>query len=595
MKKAFILAIASLVVVTTAFAADFSPTPMVLSAPPAINYAFDGTALSIPVSVSGTNGSMNLLVFSKGRETQLDPIVNGFLGWHFVNKIDTCLYVSPDVDAAVGSNTIVWDGKDADGGVVPEGDYTYYIYAFDNKNVKICCTRQIGFGWNENSVIQSVDDDGNPLNNPIIWTGGPSVSGGEERVERKHFKWTIGSDPDDYALRDSTYVMAYADKMSIALDPADHTKFFKATQTPAAAMEIGKYEWVPSGESALQTDWADGGISTFSLPSFCAELHNSLAIVNDVIFVFNQNFFDSTSPTELVYIDMEDGTEITRVDVSLWWTNPDEGELGGQCVGGPHDLCVGPNGTLSISAHTTCVNHMIDPFSIDGEPGGDIEDLTLWVNLNGDYTGDHNFEETAALPWVCNDFNVGPYKYNSAVDANGFTIFPSYDMGAVSYGLYAPDGTGMGYKAFAGETAGYKWGDYYVDYGSMYDGLYSDNSSQLEDTAGWWYTGHDSVTGIITSGVGVADDAPAAFSVAQNAPNPFNPTTTISFNLAEAGTVSIDVFNIAGQKIDTIANEFMDAGSHSVVWDATDFSAGVYFYTVTSSDFSKTMKMTLVK
>ena len=97
------------------------------------------------------------------------------------------------------------------------------------------------------------------------------------------------------------------------------------------------------------------------------------------------------------------------------------------------------------------------------------------------------------------------------------------------------------------------------------------------------------------SDVAVDDDAPAAFAVDQNYPNPFNPTTTISFTNVEASNVSIDVFNVAGQKVDTIANEFKSAGSHSVTWDASGFSAGVYFYTVKTGDFSKTMKMTLLK
>ncbi len=108
----------------------------------------------------------------------------------------------------------------------------------------------------------------------------------------------------------------------------------------------------------------------------------------------------------------------------------------------------------------------------------------------------------------------------------------------------------------------------------------------------------DSDGGIITSdpdGVAVEDDAPAAFSVAQNSPNPFNPTTTINFTLAHDSQVSIDVYNIAGQKVDTLANDFMTSGSHSVVWDASGFAAGVYFYTATTGDFSKTMKMTLLK
>jgi hypothetical protein len=395
---------------------------------------------------------------------------------------------------------------------------------------------------------------------------------------------------------ETTSVLAWADKIGIVQDPYDHSMWFKATQTPAAVMQIAKYKWVPNAASELQTDWGDAGYATFSLPSYCAELHNSLALINETIFAINQNFFDNTSPTEIVYLDMFDGSEITRVDVSRWWINMDEADVGGQGIGGPHDFTVGPNGTLSVSAHTTCVNQMMDPFRL-GEAGGEIEDLTLWVNLNGDYTGDHNFEETALLPWVCNDYNVGPYKYNTGVDAHGFTNFPCYDMGAVTYGLYAPDGTGMGYKALAGETATIKYGDYFIQYGSAFDGFYCDDAPRgdFEGAPGWWYTGHDSITGVITSGVGVEDDAPSGFSVAQNIPNPFNPTTTISFSLAEAGTVTIDVFNIAGQKVDTIMNEFMDTGSHSVVWDASDFSAGVYFYTVKSGDFSRTMKMTLLR
>ncbi|MFC1574049.1 T9SS type A sorting domain-containing protein, partial [Candidatus Latescibacterota bacterium] len=95
--------------------------------------------------------------------------------------------------------------------------------------------------------------------------------------------------------------------------------------------------------------------------------------------------------------------------------------------------------------------------------------------------------------------------------------------------------------------------------------------------------------------VDVSEDSPAAFAVDQNSPNPFNPTTSISFKLTEAGNVSVEVFNVAGQKIDTVANEFMSSGSHSVTWNASGFSAGIYFYTVKSGDFSRTMKMTLLK
>ncbi|GAI56848.1 unnamed protein product, partial [marine sediment metagenome] len=113
---------------------------------------------------------------------------------------------------------------------------------------------------------------------------------------------------------------------------------------------------------------------------------------------------------------------------------------------------------------------------------------------------------------------------------------------------------------------------------------------------GLWYLAQDSFRGIITSKpVKVNEDGPASFNVLQNSPNPFNQTTTISFTIPEAANVTIDVFNVAGQKVDTISSEFITAGKHSVTWNASGFSAGVYFYTVKSGDFSQNLKMTLLK
>jgi len=126
--------------------------------------------------------------------------------------------------------------------------------------------------------------------------------------------------------------------------------------------------------------------------------------------------------------------------------------------------------------------------------------------------------------------------------------------------------------------------------------MYTDNNSAGDVAVeGIFFIGHDSIKGDLSYSIGVADQAPAAFTVAQNSPNPFNPTTTINYTLAKTGHVTIDVFNMAGQRVDTIVNSNMNAGSHSATWNASKFSAGVYFYTVKSGDFSKTTKMTLLK
>ncbi len=66
----------------------------------------------------------------------------------------------------------------------------------------------------------------------------------------------------------------------------------------------------------------------------------------------------------------------------------------------------------------------------------------------------------------------------------------------------------------------------------------------------------------------------------QNFPNPFNPTTTIDFELKKSGFVRLKVFNIKGQLVDTLVNEEINTGKHSVVWKAKGFSSGQYFYQI---------------
>jgi methionine-rich copper-binding protein CopC len=94
---------------------------------------------------------------------------------------------------------------------------------------------------------------------------------------------------------------------------------------------------------------------------------------------------------------------------------------------------------------------------------------------------------------------------------------------------------------------------------------------------------------------GATSAVPQEFYMAQNYPNPFNPSTTFEFALPVAGHVNLDVFNVLGQKVETVVDENLNAGIHQVVWDATDVSSGVYFYRLTTSDNTETRKMMLLK
>jgi hypothetical protein len=85
------------------------------------------------------------------------------------------------------------------------------------------------------------------------------------------------------------------------------------------------------------------------------------------------------------------------------------------------------------------------------------------------------------------------------------------------------------------------------------------------------------------------------YSLSQNYPNPFNPTTTIDYSLAKPGLVRIELYNMLGQKVETVVNENKIAGHYTVNWNAKGMSSGIYFYRIQSGDFIKTRKMLLVK
>jgi hypothetical protein len=88
---------------------------------------------------------------------------------------------------------------------------------------------------------------------------------------------------------------------------------------------------------------------------------------------------------------------------------------------------------------------------------------------------------------------------------------------------------------------------------------------------------------------------PIKFELAQNYPNPYNPTTTINFTLGQTSNVKLTVFNVLGQKVATLVDSRMNAGQQSVVFDASRLSSGEYFYRLDAGSFSSVKKMMLLK
>ena len=596
MKRTVLILTAFVFTVSAVYAANFSPTVMKLSAAKTILYNFDGKVLEMPVTISGKPASLTFLVYTKDQGNSIGVVQNGYLGWHYVNKIDTCIYMAAPVSFDAGKNTVRWNGKNNAGKAVPVGEYTYYMFAYDNQSAKIPATMQCNTSGLKGIQFQAYDEAGKPYAKPILYPLDLIIAKADTDlpIEYTRKKWVLGGDPFDATLLETTSYMCGNNGGNIVIKPDQQKVFFDmmAMGYPTPGIfRVRKYEWIPNGSAVQDVSWGDNGEYQFNCQ--LAWPHWESGVVTDgkgMLYLTNQDLSGVATESELIYVDLESGEEMRRVDLAKWWVDLADGEAGGQSNGGPTTITYN-KGFIFTSSHTSCIKQMLDPFTDDDN------EMVKWVNQNGDYVGDHNFASDAERPWVCNDYNVAPYMYTTSADDNQFTIFPVFDIGAVSFGLIGPDGTGINNLPYAGETALYKATSIFLDAGTPFDGIYSDNNSTAAsdaEKAGIWFVANDSIKGVITNQVSV-DEAPAAFSVAQNSPNPFNPTTTISFSIPEAGNVSIDVFNVAGQKVDTIASGFMSAGSHSVTWNADGFSAGVYFYSVKSGDLSRTMKMTLLK
>ena len=93
----------------------------------------------------------------------------------------------------------------------------------------------------------------------------------------------------------------------------------------------------------------------------------------------------------------------------------------------------------------------------------------------------------------------------------------------------------------------------------------------------------------------LGNEIPKEYNLAQNFPNPFNPTTVIKFSLPKPGYVSLMIFNNLGQQVQTIIDQQMVAGRYRVHWNAPNAASGVYFYQLRAGEFVETKKLILIR
>ena len=119
-------------------------------------------------------------------------------------------------------------------------------------------------------------------------------------------------------------------------------------------------------------------------------------------------------------------------------------------------------------------------------------------------------------------------------------------------------------------------------------------SSDSNATGAVWFFRNPGAVSVST-----ARSLPAAFGLDQNYPDPFNPSTTITYRLPESAHVTLNVYNLLGEKIATLVDESQSPGFKSVVWNGGHSASGVYVYRIVadygSGSFTQSRKMLLTK
>ena len=380
--------------------------------------------------------------------------------------------------------------------------------------------------------------------------------------------------------------------------PDDWSTVYRPGASSTTEMKLVKFKYVPNGECEYEPD--------FDLTWSQLNKNVDIRIDEDYVYAGEDNYKEIVARQLIHVIDyrIDEGAYEGTIDLTDWTYTPTDYEQGALMNTGNRESNLLPNGLYYLHEVTSCMHLTFDMNA--WKNGEEFDDTVRFINGNGDYIMDKNFEEDSSKPWACNDSAPPPWSSTIPVESNGFGVLAASGAGAVSFALLAPDGTGVDYFTVAGEYGGKKSGDLIIDNESAFDGLlvpavYEDWEDVWKEGPGMWWVGMDSTKGIITSNpVNVAGTTPSEFSVTQNVPNPFNPTTIIEFQIPRPSHITLKIFNMLGEEIKTLAENNYPAGSHTLTWNGTDnagieVTSGVYFYRLQSENFVESKKLIFLK
>jgi hypothetical protein len=295
-------------------------------------------------------------------------------------------------------------------------------------------------------------------------------------------------------------------------------------------------EDVPLGVNVVISD-VDG--DTLILGASADTSGINFVFENDLIKILPVDHWNGQS---LITVSVNDGTASAQTAFSLTVTPVQDPPLTFDWISAASD-------TIDISQSNLADTYELK-WSVSEDVDGEIIDYLLYAKI-GVYLAEEIYDTTSTSV---------PITYQEFVD-NVFEPFPMLPRVTVQFSMVATDGI---------DTVKIT-GDNRVLFVNRYEYLST-----------------------------VSEGIPTEFALYENYPNPFNPTTTLRFDLPEMNDVTLTIYNMLGQKVRTFNMQSTAAGYHSITWDATnDFGeqvgAGVYLYQLRAGAFVKTKKMILLK
>lgn len=387
----------------------------------------------------------------------------------------------------------------------------------------------------------------------------------------------------------------------IVLEEVHSINNIVADNTTNNNSEDGIYLYNNTSNNTLKGNTAsnntDYGIHLDSSSGNTIYLNN--LITNTVNNVYSQNGSTNTwnSPTT-IYYDYNNGTFY-------------KGYLGNYYSDGTHAGSNGIGGTYTIANDNNDVNQLIntsDNYSLQAwwlnsdnnmymdnatKSGGNVT-----ISNGGTYIWKADQMALTNINFSGSDTWTGQLVFTSApTNGHTFTIEIGSSSDGSDFTTGGPDATLTGDGSSTNFTFVTDVSAFTIPTGNYLAFRIKSNDAAYSVRTGgaWSYISSPEGSTSYTTPVEVSLEIQLDYSLKQNFPNPFNPTTKIKFSMPTANNVEIKVFDILGREVATLLNEQKQAGIHSVEFNAGNLSSGIYFYKIVSGNYSEIKKMMLLR